>query len=138
MSNPLLADFNTPFQVPPFQDISENHYLEALEASLASAREEVDAIIHDPATPGFQNVIEALESVGQRLSRNSSILFNLNSAETNDEIQKVAQDTSPKLSAFGSEVKQNEALFAKVKAVYHEREKLELTGEQQRLKEYLP
>ena len=133
MSNPLLADFSTPFQVPPFQEIKESHYLEALEKSLEEAREEIETIIQDQEEATFENVIVKLESAGEKLSRNSSILFNLNSAETTDEIQKITQEISPKLSAFNSEVKQNEELFAKVKSIYEKQDSLNLNTEQQRL-----
>ena len=133
MSNPLLAEFDTPFQVPPFEKIKNSHYLEALEAALSQAKKEVDSIIYSEVEPSFENVIEALENAGERLGRNSSILFNLNSAETNDEIQKIAQEITPKLSAFNNEVKQNEALFKKVDQVFRSRQKLDLSGEQMKL-----
>ena len=133
MSNPLLADFNTPFQMPPFQEVEVNHYLEAIDQSLAEAKSEISAIIENSDLPTFENVIEALEEAGQRLSRTSSILFNLNSAETSDELQKIAQEISPKLSAFSSEVKQNDQLFAKVKELYQQRDELLLNDEQKRL-----
>ncbi|MEM7298031.1 MAG: M3 family metallopeptidase [Bacteroidota bacterium] len=132
MSNPLLSGFSTLHQVPPFNEIKEGHYKQGIEGALVEAKKEVEDIINNPDNPTFQNVIEALENVGERLQRNTGILFNLNSAETNDEIQKIAQDISPQLSAFNSEVKQNEDLFTKVKAVY-ELENEELSDEQRRL-----
>ncbi len=133
MSNPLLSTFETPYEVPPFSEISEQHYLEGIEKALEEAKDGVDAIIKNTEKPSFENVIEALEHSGQKLSRNSSILFNLNSAETNEDIQKITQEISPKLSAFNSEVKQNEALFKKVKVVYEQIDDLSLNDEQRKL-----
>lgn len=133
MSNPLLDAFNTPFELPPFSQIATEHYEEGIEKALEEARQEIKSIIDDTDAPTFQSVIETLELSGQKLQRNSSILFNLNSAETSEAIQQLAQQISPKLSAFNSEVKQNEVLFAKVKQVYENRDSLNLNGEQQKL-----
>ncbi|MEM6735838.1 MAG: M3 family metallopeptidase [Bacteroidota bacterium] len=133
MSNPLLANFNTPFQLPPFDKIKENHYVEGIEKALEEAKNEIDGIIENTDWPTFENTIEALENSGQKLARNSAVLFNLNSAETNEEIQKITQKVSPKLSAFNNEVKQNESLFAKVKIIYDKRDSLSLNEEQQKL-----
>lgn len=133
MSNPLLAEFTTPYQVAPFYQIQESHYLDGIEKALDEAKEEIDLIINNPETPSFGNTIEALESAGEKLGRNSSILFNLNSAETSEGIQKIAQEISPKLSAFNSEVKQSAELFARVKSVYESREALELSMEERKL-----
>ena len=108
-------------------------YTEAIEKALGEAKEEINQIINNEEVPSFHNTIEALDYSGEKLQRNSSILFNLNSAETTDELQKIAQDISPKLSAFNSEVKQNEQLFDRVKAVYQQRESLDLTKEQEKL-----
>lgn len=133
MSNPLLAPFTTPYEMPPFSQIKEEHYIVAIEKALEEAKQEIDTIINDNEAPNFNNVIEAMESAGARLQRNTTILFNLNSAETNDEVQKITQQISPKLSAFSSEVKQNPELFAKVKTVYENRANLDLSVEQQKL-----
>lgn len=133
MSNPLLSQFTTLYEVPPFDVIKDEHYIEAIDTALEEAKKEIEDIIQNPAAPTFENVIEALENSGEKLQRNSSVLFNLNSAETSDSIQKIAQEISPKLSAFNSEVKQNEALFAKVKAVYESGRQLD--GEQKKLLE---
>ncbi len=133
MSNPLLSVFETPFELPPFSEIKEDHFVEAIDQALEEARLEVKNIIENSEEATFENVIEALEQSGEKLSRNASILFNLNSAETNDEIQKIAQDISPKLAAFDSEVKQNEDLFKKVKTVHDQHEELGLDPEQKKL-----
>lgn len=133
MNNPLLSSFNTPYQMPPFSEIKEEFYIAAIEKALEEAKEEIEAIIQNQDAPTFENVIEAMENAGERLQRNTTILFNLNSAETNDEIQKITQEISPKLSAFSSEVKQNPDLFKKVKSVYDSSDSLDLTGEQKKL-----
>ncbi len=133
MSNPLLSSFNTAFEMPPFSKISSDHYEEAIEVALSEAKQEVRDMIENKEPPSFRNTIEALENSGEKLQRNSSILFNLNSAETNEELQKIAQNVSPKLSAFSSEVKQNSDLFARVKKVYDQRGELDLSGEQRKL-----
>ncbi|MEP5611876.1 MAG: M3 family metallopeptidase [Cyclobacteriaceae bacterium] len=133
MSNPLLSSFQTPFQLPPFSEIKEEHYIEAIDYALEEAKREIDTIIKSSDEPTFENVIEALEKSGQILTRNSTILFNLNSAETNDQIQKITQDISPKLAAFESEVKQNSELFQKVKIIFDKKSELSLSQEQQKL-----
>ncbi|MEP1032105.1 M3 family metallopeptidase [Ekhidna sp.] len=133
MSNPLLSSFDTAFEMPPFSRITADHYEEAIEAALSEAKKEVQKIIENQASPSFANTIEALENSGDKLQRNSSILFNLNSAETSDELQKITQNISPKLSAFNSEVKQNSDLFKRVKKVYDQKDELNLNSEQQKL-----
>lgn len=119
--------------MPPFSQIAEEHYEEAIELALAEAQKEVQSIIENDETPSFENTIEALENSGEKLQRNSSILFNLNSAETSDQLQQIAQKISPKLSAFNSEVKQNDNLFKRVKAVYDSQEGVTLSDEQKKL-----
>ena len=135
MSNPLLSPFNTPYELPPFSEIKEDHYIESIEFALGEARKEVESIIANPEEPTFENVIEVLENSGEALKRNTTILFNLNSAETTDSIQKITQEISPKLAAFDSEVKQNLQLFDKVKKVYDNRNSFDLEHEQNKLME---
>ncbi|MEO9484983.1 MAG: M3 family metallopeptidase [Ekhidna sp.] len=133
MANPLLSTFKTLHEMPPFSQINAEHYEEAIEAALDAAKEEIDKIINNSEPPSFANTIEAMENSGENLQRNSSILFNLNSAETSDELQKIAQNVSPKLSAFGSEVKQNSNLFSRVKEIYDQKDRLHLSTEEQKL-----
>ncbi len=133
MSNPLLSAFETPFQLPPFSEIKEEHYVEAIDQALEEAKQEIRNIIKSEDEPTFENVVEELEKSGEKLSRNSSVLFNLNSAETNDEIQKITQDVSPKLAAFESEIKQDPDLFRKVRTIYDQKEELGLKPEQEKL-----
>lgn len=107
--------------------------MEAIDHALVQAKEEIQQIVANEEDPTFENVIEALERSGEVLSRNASVLFNLNSAETNDEIQKITQELSPKLTAFESEVKQNVDLFKKVKVIYDLIEEMQLDEEQKKL-----
>ncbi len=131
MSNPLLK----PFDAAPFSKIRNAHFKPAFLQAMADARKEIDAITDTPSEPTFANTIEALEYTGQQLDRISSIFFNLNSAETNTEIQQIAQDVSPLLSEFRNDITLNEKLFARVKAVYDVREQLQLSTEQRTLLE---
>lgn len=126
MQNPLL----TPFDEAPFSKIKNEHFKPAFLQAIEDARTEIDAITENTDTPTFENTIEALEFSGQQLDRISSVFFNLNSAETNEEIQKIAQEISPLLSEFGNDITLNEALFVRVKAVYNQKESLNLSVEQ--------
>jgi len=131
--NPFLSAFDTPFQVPPFQAIKNEHYLPAIEKGLEQAKAEIIAITESVEAPTFANTIEALEDSGETLSKITSVLFNLNSAETSDELQKITQEASPKLTAFNNEMKQNPVLFSRIKAVYESKDQLNLTDEQKML-----
>lgn len=135
MNNPLLSKFDTPFGVPPFNKIENAHYLPAVEAAIAQSRKELIEIIENKEAPTFENTIEAMEFSGELLGRVASVLFNLNSAETNDELQAVARDASPLLSAFSNEVNQNEALWNRIKVVYDNKAAYNLNGEQAMLLE---
>ncbi|APQ17903.1 M3 family metallopeptidase [Maribacter hydrothermalis] len=127
--NPLLS----PFDTAPFSQIKNEHFKPAFLQSIEDARAEIDAITNNTEAPTFENTIEALEFSGQQLDRISSVFFNLNSAETNEEIQKIAQEVSPLLSEFGNDITLNEALFKRVKAVYDQKDSLDLTIEQNTL-----
>tara|TARA_R110000744_G_scaffold95708_1_gene184850 strand:+ start:1705 stop:3729 length:2025 start_codon:yes stop_codon:yes gene_type:complete len=127
--NPLLS----PFDTAPFSQIKNKHFKPAFLQSMEDARKEIDAITSNTEEPTFENTIEALEFSGQQLDRISSVFFNLNSAETNEEIQKIAQEISPLLSEFGNDITLNEALFKRVKSVYDKKDSLNLTVEQDTL-----
>ncbi len=135
MMNPLLQKFNTTHHTAPFEQIKNEHYFPAFEQALQEARKEIDAITNNTEPATFINTIEALEFSGQNLSTISSIFFNLNSAETNDEIQKTAQKVSPLLTEFSNDVSLNEALFLRIKTVYEQRDALHLNKEQTMLLE---
>ena len=129
--NPLL----TPFDTAPFSQIKNAHFKPAFMQAMADARAEIDAITKNKAIPNFENTIEALEFAGQQLDRVSSVFFNLNSAETNDEIQQIAQEISPLLSEFSNDITLNTALFERVKSVYEQRDNEPLSVEQKTLLE---
>lgn len=129
VKNPLLQPFTTLFETPPFNEIKEEHYLPALKEGIRQGKEEVATIISNEQNPDFYNTIEALEQAGTLVSRISEIFYNLNSAETNEEIQKIARDFSPMLTEYGNDIMLNGALFEKIKKV-HDRGTEGLTEEQ--------
>jgi len=130
MANPLLEKFETPFENAPFSKIKNEDYKPAFIQAIEEAKAEIDAITANPEAPTFANTIEAMELSGEKLGRISSIFFNLNSAETNDEIQEIAQEVSPLLSEFGNDVRLNQDLFERIKVVYNQKDSLNLTDEQ--------
>jgi len=129
MNNPLLQ----PFDTAPFSTIKNEHFLPAIKELIATTKAEIEAIAASETQPTFENTVETLENTGLQLDRATSIFFNLNSAETNDEIQKIAQEVSPLLTDFNNDLLLNEALFKRVKAVYDTRESLDLIVEQDTL-----
>ncbi|WP_283637127.1 M3 family metallopeptidase [Aquaticitalea lipolytica] len=131
--NILNSPFNTPYNTAPFSKIKDEHFLDAFKIAIEKAKAEIDAIVNNTELPSFSNTIEALDFSGHELDRISSIFFNLNSAETNDTIQKIAQDVSPLLSEFSNDIRLNEDLFKRVKAVYDTKDDLDLTTEQKTL-----
>lgn len=135
MTNPLLEKFETPFESAPFSKIKNEDYKPAFIKAIEEAKAEIDAITNNLEAPTFANTIEAMELSGEKLGRISSIFFNLNSAETNDEIQQIAQEVSPLLSEFGNDVRLNQDLFERIKIVYNQKDSLKLTDEQSYLLE---
>lgn len=135
MSNPLLETFNTKYTTAPFSQIKEEHFKPAFKEAINVAKAEIDTITANTEVPTFENTIEALEFSGNALDRISSIFFNLNAAETTDEIQKIAQEVSPWLSEFSNDIRLNKQLFERVKVVYENRKDLNLTIEQHTLLE---
>ncbi|TYB73901.1 M3 family metallopeptidase [Bizionia saleffrena] len=131
--NTLLKHFSTPYNTAPFSKINTEDYKPAITTLIEETKEEIDGIVNNPESPTFKNTIEALEFSGQQLDRAASIFFNLNSAETNEEIQKIAQELSPILSEFGNDITLNAALFKRVKTVYISKDTLQLTTEQHTL-----
>ncbi|WP_282068895.1 M3 family metallopeptidase [Olleya namhaensis] len=131
--NILLNTFDTKYNTAPFESIKNKDYKPAILKLIEEAKKDIDAIVNNTAVPTFENTIEALEFSGQQLERVTSIFFNLNSAETNDEIQKIAQDISPILTEFGNDITLNQALFTKVKTVFDSKDSLDLTTEQNTL-----
>jgi peptidyl-dipeptidase Dcp len=131
--NILEHPFETSFQTAPFSKIKTEDFLPAVRNAIKSAKAEIEAITSNTESPNFKNTIEALEYSGQQLERITSIFFNLNAAETNDEIQKTAQEISPLLSEFSNDITLNQELFQRIKAVYDQKEQLQLTTEQSTL-----
>lgn len=129
--NPLLQPFNE----APFSTIKDEHFKPAFETAISMARKEIEEIASNSKTPTFENTIVALDYSGAQLDRISSVFFNLNSAETNEQIQKIAQEVSPLLSEFGNDITLNEDLFKRIKTVYQQREELSLSIEEQTLLE---
>ncbi|WP_433833831.1 M3 family metallopeptidase [Flavobacterium anhuiense] len=126
----LTQYFNTKHNTAPFSQIKIEDYVPAFQEGIALAKAEIDAIVNNPEAPTFENTIVAMDYSGDILDRLSSVFFNLHSAETNDEMQKIAQEVSPWLSEFGNDIRLNTELFAKVKAVYDQKESLNLNPEQ--------
>ena len=126
----LTQKFTTQHDTAPFSQIKNEDFLPAFKDGIATAKKEIDEIIANPEAPTFENTIEAMDFSGSTLDRISSIFFNLHSAETNDEIQKVAQEVSPLLSEFGNDIRLNADLFQRVKTVYDSKETLNLNAEQ--------
>jgi Zn-dependent oligopeptidase len=128
--NILLKKFDTKLDTAPFSKIKNENFLPAFQEAIDLAKAEIDAIVNNAENPTFENTIETLSFSGDTLDRISSIFFNLNSAETSEEMQKIAQEVSPLLSEFGNDVTLNAALFARVKAVYNQKKSFNLTPEQ--------
>ncbi len=129
MKNPLFEKYNT----APFSQIENKHFLPAISTLITITKAEIDKITSNPEAPTFKNTVEALENTGEKLARATSIFFNLNSAETNPEIQAIAQEVSPLLTEFSNDMLLNESLFERIKTVYSERDQLNLSEEQQML-----
>ncbi|WP_294268893.1 M3 family metallopeptidase [uncultured Chryseobacterium sp.] len=133
--NILTEKFNTSYQSAPFSQIKNEDYLPAFRELIRKSEEEIDHIVRNPETPSFENVIEALAYSGEQLDLASHIFFNLNSAETSDELQQLAQEISPILTEYSSKISQNEALFSKIRKVYENRKDYSLNDEQEMLLE---
>ena len=135
MENPLLKESSAPFGAPEFDKIKNEHYLPAFEAGIAEAKAEIDAIVANQEEPTFENTIEAMEVSGQTLNNVAGIFFNLMEANTNDEMQQIAEQVSPMLTEYSMYVSLNADLFQKVKAVYEKKDELGLAPDQMKLLE---
>ena len=135
MENPLLKESSAPFGAPEFDKIKNEHYLPAFEAGIAEAKAEIDAIVANQEEPTFENTIEAMEVSGQTLNNVAGIFFNLMEADTNDEMQQIAEKVSPMLTEYSMYVSLNPELFQRVKAVYEKRNELGLAPDQMKLLE---
>ena len=128
--NILTQNFKTKHNTAPFSRIKTEDYEPAFLINIESARKEIEAISNNSEAPNFKNTIEALEFSGAALDRLSSVFFNLNSAETSEEIQKIAQKVSPLLTEFSNDVTLNEKLFDRIKTVFENKNNLNLSTEQ--------
>ena len=133
--NPLLVPSDAPFGAPPFDRIRKEDYMPAFVEAIRRSREEVEAILSDPEPPTFANTVEALEYSGADLSRVEQIFFNLLEADTDDEMQRLAEEVSPKLTELSTFISLNRPLFERVRAVYDNRAALSLDRDQERLLE---
>lgn len=133
--NPLLKEFTTPFGVPPFDQIKEEHFLPAIKTGIEIHKKEIEAIIKNPEAPTFENTIEALEKSGRLLQKVTDIFYVLNGCMTNDNMQKIAKEVAPMLAKHMDEIRMNPELFKRVKTVYDNKDKLNLNPEQKKLLE---
>ena len=133
--NPLMKPFTTPFQVPPFGEILLEHYVPAIDAGIKANLSEIDAIVNNPAAPDFKNTILAFDIAGDQLSVATRIFSNLNGANTNPAMQKLAREITPKLTRHRDNISLNPRLFKRVKAVYEKRNEMGLDAQQIRVTE---
>ena len=135
MKNPLLSESSAPFGAPEFDKIENEHYLPAFEAGIAEAKAEIDAIVANQEEPTFENTIEAMEYAGATLDRVAGIFYNLMEANTNDQMQAIAEQVAPMLTEYSMYVSLNNDLFQRVKAVYEKKDELGLDKDQMTLLE---
>ena len=131
--NPFFKEYKTPFKVPPFDEIKEEHYLPAFKEGIKENKLEISAIIENPEKPTFKNTIEALETSGRSISRVAYVFYNMLSSNTNDQLQKISEEAAPLLSKNVDDIFLNERLFIKVKSVYDEKNTLNINTEQLKL-----
>jgi len=131
--NPFLNKYDTPFEVPPFEQIKASHFIPAYLMGIEEDRKEVNAIINNPKAPTFDNTIKALEYSGELLSKVSRVFFALNSANTNDTLQKINRELSPILSKHQDDISMNDSLFQRIKSVYENKDKFKLSDEEKKL-----
>ena len=136
-ANPFFhyKEWKTPHGTYPFNDIRPEHYMPAFEEGIKQGLADIDAIVNNPAAPTFKNTIEAYEKSGELLTMVAGCFYNLTSAETNDELQAIAMELSPKMSEYSASILLNEGLFKRIKAVYDQKDKLKLNSAQQKLLE---
>ena len=135
MKNPFLTESTAPFGAPEFDKITNEHYLPAFEAGIAEGKAEIDAIVANEEEPTFENTIEAMEYAGQTLNNVAGIFYNLMEANTNDQMQEIAEKVAPMLTEFSMYTSLNAPLFERVKAVYNKKDELGLEPDQMKLLE---
>ncbi|QKG79780.1 M3 family metallopeptidase [Tenuifilum thalassicum] len=130
--NPFFSEYKTPFGVPPFDEIKLEHYVPAFEKGIEEHQKEIDAIVNNEAEPTFENTILALDKSGRLLTKVSRVFYSLNSAETSPEMQALAREIAPKVTAHYDNISLNEKLFERIKKVYENRNELGLDSLQLR------
>ena len=135
MTNPLLEKSTHPYNAPAFDKIKTEHYLPAFKEAIAEGKQEIEAIVNNQQEPTFENTILALNYAGEKLNTVSALFFNINEANTNEQMQKTAEEISPLLTEYSMSITLNEKLFERVKAVYQQKESLNLGQEEARLLE---
>ena len=133
--NPFFQEWNTPYEVPPFMDIKDEHYMPAYQKGMEENLSEIDLIVNNPEEPTFANTIEELERTGKLLTKVARVFSNLASSNTNPKLQELQRELSPMLSAHYDKISLNEGLFNRVEAIWQEKESLDLTSEQRKLLE---
>jgi peptidyl-dipeptidase Dcp len=133
--NPFFTEYSTPFQVPPFDDIIDEHYLPAFEKGIAVHKKEIEEIINNPEEPDFENTIAALDRSGEQLGKVQYVFNNVLSSNTNEQLQEIAQKVAPLESGHFDDINLDPALFKRVKTVYEHREHMDLSVEQKTLLE---
>lgn len=134
-SNPFLSTYNTPFEVPPFEQIKNEHYMPAFEEGIKQQKAEIEAIVNNPESPTFENTILALDLSGMLLRNVELTFFSFTEAMSNDTLRDIAAEVTPMLTAHGDDIMLNEALFERIKAVYDNRANENLDRAQERLLE---
>jgi len=135
MVNPFFAEYATPFEVPPFDRIDTTHFQPAFEEGIKLQKNEIEAIINNADAPDFENTIYAFDRSGKFLTRVSYVFYNLNSANTNDQMQAIARNIDPVLTAHRDDIYLNDKLFERIKSVYHNRNEMKLDSQQLRVTE---
>ncbi|MCL6260816.1 M3 family metallopeptidase [Aquiflexum sp. TKW24L] len=133
--NPFFEAYDTPFEVPPFDKIENEHFSPAILEGIKQQQAEIDAIVNNPEDPTFANTIEAMEKSGELLAKVSTVFSNFNSAHTNDTLQATAKELAPETSKHSDNISLNEKLFARVNSIWEKKDNLDLTAEQQKLLE---
>ena len=129
-TNPFMNEYTTPFKVPPFDKIKPEHFLPAFEQGMAEQKQEVEALVNNRKKPTFANTIRAFDGTGKLLTKVSSVFFGITGANTNDELQKIQLEVSPKLAAHNDEINLNPKLFERVKTIWENRDTARLTEEE--------
>ncbi|MDH3263948.1 MAG: M3 family metallopeptidase, partial [Paracoccaceae bacterium] len=135
MTNPLLADWETPFELPPFAAIADDHFAPAFEAALSEARTEIARIAENEAAPTFENTVAAMELAELKLDRVAGVFYNLAGADSNPAREALMRELAPKMSAFASEITMNKALWGRIRDLWERRDALGLEPEEARVLE---